>query len=166
MQLIFHALKNWALQVHVAKDNSIVGDSLSRWCFLRSFLTASKPNRRSITAQTEKKRRKRRGEKKFKIEKPKELGHFFRPKTLIQNFDFCACPSQNVVKCDASGKKGKLSCCKCIFDQMKANLAEIQPENHQNFQKTHFLQKAPRVNGLIKDFSDHGASKEPENPLL
>ena len=28
------------------------------------------------------------------------------------------------------------------------NLAEIQPENHQNVQKTHFLQKAPGVNGL------------------
>ena len=26
MQLLFRALKNWALQVHVAKDNSIVGD--------------------------------------------------------------------------------------------------------------------------------------------
>ena len=26
MQLLFRALKNWALQVHVAKDNSFVGD--------------------------------------------------------------------------------------------------------------------------------------------
>ena len=26
MQLLFRALKNWALQVHVAKDNTIVGD--------------------------------------------------------------------------------------------------------------------------------------------
>ena len=26
MQLLFHRLKNWALQVHVAKDNSILGD--------------------------------------------------------------------------------------------------------------------------------------------
>ena len=26
MQLLFRALKNWALQVHVAKDNSILGD--------------------------------------------------------------------------------------------------------------------------------------------
>ena len=40
---------------------------------------------------------------------------------------------------DAGGKNGKLSCCKCIFDQIKANLAKIQPENHQ---------KAPGVNGL------------------
>ena len=29
-------------------------------------------------------------------------------------------------------------------------MAEIQPKNHQNVQKTHFLQKVPGVNGLIK----------------
>ena len=44
--------------------------------------------------------------------------------------------------------KGKLLCCKPILDQIKANLAEIQPINHQNVQKTHFLQKVPGVNGL------------------
>ena len=48
-----------------------------------------------------------------------------------QNFDFCACLSHNVLKCDARGKKGKLLCCKRIFDRIKANLAEIQPKNHQ-----------------------------------
>ena len=42
----------------------------------------------------------------------------FRPK-ISQNFYFCACPSQNVIKCDTSGKKGKLLCCKCLFDQIK-----------------------------------------------
>ena len=50
---------------------------------------------------------------------------------------------------DASGKNAKLSWCKCIFDQIKANLAEIQPKNHQNDQETPFLQKAPGVNGFI-----------------
>ena len=50
-----------------------------------------------------------------------------------------------------SGKKGKLSCCQCILDQIKANLVEIQPENQQNFQKMHFLRKAPGVNGLNID---------------
>ena len=30
----------------------------------------------------------------------------------------------------------------------KGNLAETQPKNHQNAQKTHFLQKVPGVNGL------------------
>ena len=38
-------------------------NSPSRWCFLRSFLTASKPSRRSITAAKRK-------------EKPKDVGHF------------------------------------------------------------------------------------------
>ena len=47
-----------------------------RWRFLRSFLTASKPSRRSITAaKTREKETK--GEKKIpKIEKPKDVGHF------------------------------------------------------------------------------------------
>ena len=65
------------------------------------------------------------------------------------NFDFCACPSQNVAKHDASSKKAKLSCCKCVFDQIKANLAKIQPKNHQNVQEMPFSQKAPGVNELI-----------------
>ena len=49
---------------------------------------------------------------------------------------------------DASGKKAKLSWCKCIFDQIKANLAKIQPKNHQNVQETPFSQKALGLNGL------------------
>ena len=73
------------------------------------------------------------------------MGHFL-VQSKSQNFDFCTCPSHNVVKCDAGGKKGKLFCSKRIFDRIKANLAEIQPENHQNVQNAYFLQKAPRVN--------------------
>ena len=42
-----------------------------------------------------------------KIVKPKDIGHFLVQK-LSQNFDFCACPRQNVTHCDASGKKAKL----------------------------------------------------------
>ena len=62
--------------------------------FLYFFLTASKPSRRSITAEKRKEKKKKgKGKKNSKIEKP-------------QNFDFCACPSQNVVKRDSSGKKG------------------------------------------------------------
>ena len=45
------------------------------------------------------------------------------------------------VKRDASGKKGKLLFCKRIFDRIKANLAEIQPKNHQNVQKRIFCKK-------------------------
>ena len=40
-----------------------------------------------------------------------------------------------MVKRDAGGKKGKLLCFKHIFDQIKANLAEIQIRKHQNVQK-------------------------------
>ena len=102
----------------------------SRWLFLRSFLTASKPSRRSITAaQRKEKEKKGRRKKISKIEKPiKDVGHF-----LVQNFDFCPCPSHNVVKRNAGGKKGKLLCCKRIFDRIKANLAEIQLKMHQNW---------------------------------
>ena len=35
-----------------------------------------------------------------------------------------------------------------FFNQIKANLAEIQPQNHQNVQNLHFWQKFPRVNRL------------------
>ena len=49
-----------------------------------------------------------------------------------------------MLKRNAGGKKGKLLRCKRIFDRIKANLAEIQPKNHQNVQKTHFLQKRSR----------------------
>ena len=63
-----------------------------------------------------------------KIEKPKDIhvDHFF-VQNLSQNFDFCACPSKNVVKCNTSGKKGKLVCCKCLFDQIKANFLGQKP---------------------------------------
>ena len=88
----------------------------SWWRFLRSFLTASKPSRRSITAaKTREKKKKEGSEKKFQ-------------KSKI--FYFCACRSHNALKRDAGGKRGKLLCCKRIFDQIKGNLAEIQPRNH------------------------------------
>ena len=68
----------------------------SRWRFLRTFLTASKPSKRSITAA-------KRNEKEEKER---------RKKIKNRNFDFSARPRQNVVKRDASGKKDKLPCCK------------------------------------------------------
>ena len=119
----------------------------SRWCFLRSLLTTSKPSRRLIPAV------KRKGEKKGekKIKKLKSL----KP----ENFDFCACLSLNVQKCNSGVKKGKLSCCKWIFHQIKANLVEMQHENHQNVQKRHFWQKAPGVSGFnhMTQFSKDGS---------
>ena len=85
--------------------------------FLDVFYPQASPVEGQSLQQRQKKRRKRKGKKKkiSKIEKPKDLGHFILQK-LSQNFDFSACPSQNVVKRDASGKNGKLACCKCIFD--------------------------------------------------
>ena len=35
------------------------------------------------------------------------------------------------------------------FRPDQSNLSEILPKNHQNVQKTHFLQKVPGVNGLM-----------------
>ena len=47
---------------------------------------------------------------------------------LCINFDFS--PNKNIVKHDASGTKGILSCCKCLFEYMciVANWAHIQAE--------------------------------------
>ena len=68
------------------------------WCFLRSFLTASKPSRRSITAAKRKeKEKKERGKKIQKSKKTKDTGHLL---VRSQNLDFCAHPSQNVIKRD------------------------------------------------------------------
>ena len=79
------------------------------------FLTASKPIRRPITAR-------------------ESLSH-------LKNFDFYPCLSQNVAKRDASRRKVMLQ---MPFDQVYANLANIQPKNLQN------VQNAPEVNGLAK----------------
>ena len=84
---------------------------------LGSFLTGSKPSRRSIAA----------AKRKEKEKKERGKNSTFSSK----NFVLCARPSQNVTKRDSSEQKGWLSCCKCVFDQIKANLAEIQPQNHQ-----------------------------------
>ena len=82
---------------------------LSQWRFLRSFLTASKPSRRSITAGKARGKEKKKGQKKnSKIKKPRDVGHFLAQK-LSQNFDFCACPGHNALKHDVVARKA--SCC-------------------------------------------------------
>ena len=88
-------------------------------------------------------KRKEKEKKELKDEKNSKYRKTLRCRSF---FDFRACPSHNVVKRD--GKKGKLLCCKRIFDWIKANLVEIEPKNHLNVQKMHVLQKAPGVNGL------------------
>ena len=126
-----------------------------RWRFLISFFNRKQAHyciRRSITAakrkEKEKKERRKKNSKNWKALRRRSLS---RPKTMISKFDFCASRSQNVIKRYASGKKTKLSWCKCIFEHIKANLAQIQPKNHQNVQETPFLQNAPGVNGLRKN---------------
>ena len=99
----------------------------SWWRFLRLSLQ-----------QKEKKSTEQEGEKKIQKSKSLKWRLLSCPS---QNFDFCACPSHNGVKCDAGGKEGKLLCCKCIFDWIKANLAKIQLKKHQNVQKMHFCKK-------------------------
>ena len=92
--------------------------------FSEVFKLQASPVEGQSLQQKQEKRSKRKGEKKI------------------------SCPSHNALKSDAGGKKGKLLCCKRIFDRIKGNSAEIQPKNHQNVQKMHFLQKVPGVNGL------------------
>ena len=50
--------------------------------------------------------------------------------------------SKNVVKSDASGKKGILSCWKSLFEKIGINqFGSLQPENPQNVQKWVFGEK-------------------------
>ena len=113
------------------------------------FFTPSPVEGQSLQQKKRGKGEKGNARKKFqKAKSLKRCSSLSRPKKS-QNFDFCACLSHNALKRDAGGKKGKLLCCKCIFDWIKGNLAKIQPKNLQNVQKKHFLQKVPGVNGLI-----------------
>ena len=57
---------------------------LSQLCFLRGFLTTSKPSGRSITAAARKEKEKKERQKKIrKIKKPKDVGHFLIQKLKI-----------------------------------------------------------------------------------
>ena len=88
--------------------------------FLEVFQPQASPVEGQSLQQKEKKRRKRKGEKKIpKIEKPKDIGHFLVSKFVAR----------------------KASCCvaDAFFDRIKANMTEIQPKNHQNVLKMHFL---------------------------
>ena len=63
----------------------------SRWRFLRSFLTASKPSRRSITA-AKKKRKGEKGKAKKKFQRAKSL------KTKVSKFWFLPMPESQCTK--------------------------------------------------------------------
>jgi len=57
----------------------------SRWRFLRSFLTPSKPSRRSITAAKRKEKEKKERRKFFfKNQKPKDVGHSLLQKKNLE----------------------------------------------------------------------------------
>ena len=73
----------------------------SIFSYIMSRVTHSEPGLPMVEGQSlqqkEKKRRERKGGKRIpNLEKPKDVGHFLVEK-LSQNFDFCACPSHNVV---------------------------------------------------------------------
>ena len=53
-------------------------------------------------------------------------------------------PEEKDLKSNASGKKCLLSCCKCFFEQIGANLAHIQAENVQKMIECVFVKK-PQV---------------------
>ena len=101
------------------------------------LLSASKPSRRPIIQCSKKKRKgeHRRAKKKFKIRK----AHL----------------SQNVVKCDASGKKSKLMCCKinAFSTRLKLIWPRYPARTPTKCPKMHFWQKAPGVNGFNLDTS-------------
>ena len=84
----------------------------------------------------DKKRRKRKGEKK--IVKPKDVGHFLAQKCAFRAVHPRA---KCCKKCDTSGKKGMLSCCKCLFEYIGVNMTHIYAENLQNVPKMCFWQK-------------------------
>ena len=72
--------------------------------FLEVFQPQASPVEGQSRQQNKKKKGKRKGEKNSRIKKPKDVGYLLVQK--CQNFDFCACQSQNVVNHDSSGKKG------------------------------------------------------------
>jgi len=86
--------------------------------FSEIFELAASPVEGQSLEQKDKKRRKRKGKQTLQ-KKPKDVhvhvGHFLVQKTL-KILDFSACLSKHVVNCNASGRKGMLPCCKCLFE--------------------------------------------------
>jgi len=55
---------------------------------------------------------------------------------------FGACPSKNVIKHGASGKKGMCAKCKSLFSELDAMWSMSRLKTYKNIQKTCFWQKA------------------------
>ena len=101
-------LKRWSEKLRPKFPAAAPGCSMVKIdrldAFLDVFLTFSlqaSPLEGQSLQQKGKKRRKRKGKKNSKNRKAL--------RRRSQNFSLCACPSQNVIKRDASGKKAKLS---------------------------------------------------------
>ena len=106
----------------------------SRRRFLRIFLTASKPSRRPISAAAKRKEK----EKKERLSK----------------FWFLLTPKPKCRKTRYSWQEGQDVVLQMLFDQIKANLADIPAAwKPPNCPKTHFWQKAPGVNGSSSSLS-------------
>ena len=101
----------------------------SRWCFLRSFLTASKPSRRSITAA-------KRKEKEKKGRRPKNSRN---RKAYSCKFWILHMPKSQCGKMQCWWQKRQAVVLQMHFHWIEANLAGIQLKKHQNVQKTHFF---------------------------
>ena len=117
--------------------------------FLGNFWTESKPSRRSITVAIRWVKKK----KETRLKKIKEVKSL-KAKAL-RKFWFPPCPSKNVLKADSSGKKDMLTvtCCKCLFYQVAANLASILAKNTQNVPKIRSGQKAPGIKEKDKSWT-------------
>ena len=81
--------------------------------FLGSFLTASKPSRRSITAakRNEKKKKERQKKKNRKASRHMSLSG--------QNFNFCTCLSHNVIKRNVSERKASCHVANAFWTRLK-----------------------------------------------
>ena len=80
------------------------------YAFLEFFEREASPVEGQSLQRKDNNRRKRKGKKKIKNEKPRDL------RSLSRNFDFCAWPSKTVVKRGSSEKKSILSCCKRLSE--------------------------------------------------
>ena len=106
----------------------------SRWRFLRSLLTA-----RNTAAKRKEKAKNERRKKFIKIEKPKDVGHFFVQKRPVAKFWFLRMPEPKCRKMQAA----------MFFDYIKANFANIHPKKSPKCSKRCFSPKSPGGKGLM-----------------
>ena len=61
--------------------------------------------------------------------KPKDIGHYSISFKNSQNVDFCTCLSKNVIKCGASGNKGRHHIAKAFFGPFPSWKSPKCPKN-------------------------------------